>query len=65
MEIRRPPGIQMRVIYREEVRSGGHRGEGWLPFRTCKSREGRDEGCKVIKANVRHLVEDLKARNFL
>jgi len=26
---------------------------------------GRNERCKVIKANVHHLVGDLKARNFL
>lgn len=27
--------------------------------------QGRNERCKVIKANVHHLVGDLKARNFL
>lgn len=36
-----------------------------LSFSSSTDARGRNERCKVIKANVHHLVGDLKARNFL
>lgn len=39
--------------------------EGLRPPPAEREARGRNERCKVIKANVHHLVGDLKARNFL
>lgn len=39
--------------------------EGLRPPPVEREARGRNERCKVIKANVHHLVGDLKARNFL
>ena len=39
------------------------RARGWIT--PDDGGQGRNERCKVIKANVHHLVGDLKARNFL
>lgn len=39
--------------------------EGLKPPPVERAARGRNERCKVIKANVHHLVGDLKARNFL
>lgn len=38
---------------------------GLRPPPVEREARGRNERCKVIKANVHHLVGDLKARNFL
>lgn len=58
---------EVRTGRRKEVLSslGGELRPSPFSPSTTGGPGGRNERCKVIKANVHHLVGDLKARNFL